>query len=176
MVTKGITQDVTEPSASDLSDFDPYSDSVNSLSSHPAAVYWWNVFSPLWNAWSGASDLVLALMTVERYLVMRRIDQLDTSRKLRKRSVGDGGVDTSARKQAWLARAKMVACVAFSLLAHLPYCFQFNVENCGLALGTEYNSRRIIRAMERITFLLQFKQTPKSLIVTSLSRPTSPRR
>ncbi len=66
MVSNGITQDVTEPSSSDLDDFDPYSDSVNSLSSRAAAVYWWNVFSPLWNAWSGASDFVLAVMTVER--------------------------------------------------------------------------------------------------------------
>ncbi len=65
---------MVDPTREALEEADMYT-TFNNVSSRAIAVYWWMVFSPLWNTWSGASDIVLALMTVERYLVMRRIDQ-----------------------------------------------------------------------------------------------------
>ena len=70
----GITQDVVDPTREALEEADMYT-AFNKVSSRDIAVYWWRMFSPLWNTWSGTSDIILALMIVERYLVMRRIDQ-----------------------------------------------------------------------------------------------------
>ena len=66
---------------------------------------------------------------------------MDTCQKLRKRRsyAGAAGADgygaDGARRQSRLAWIKMCACLVFSLVAHLPYFFQFDVENCGYVTG-----------------------------------------
>ena len=52
------------------------------FSSRVAAIYVWVVFSPLWNLFSAASDLVIVLMTVDRYRVMRNLDRYAMQRNL----------------------------------------------------------------------------------------------
>lgn len=44
--------------------------------SRAGAFYIWNVLSPLWTTLSRASDLIILFMTIDRYKIMRNIDQV----------------------------------------------------------------------------------------------------
>ena len=46
------------------------------------AVYVWSVVAPLWKIFMGSSDLIILLMTVDRFRVMRNIDQIGIINKV----------------------------------------------------------------------------------------------
>ena len=46
-------------------------------------VYVWSVVALLWKIFMGSSDLIILLMTVDRFRVMRNIDQIGIINKVR---------------------------------------------------------------------------------------------
>jgi hypothetical protein len=45
-------------------------------SSRALTIYVWSVVAPLWKIFMGSSDLIILLMTVDRFRVMRNIDKV----------------------------------------------------------------------------------------------------
>ena len=45
-------------------------------SNRAMTIYVWSVVAPLWKMFMGSSDLIILLMTVDRFRVMRNIDQV----------------------------------------------------------------------------------------------------
>ena len=77
--------------------------------------------------------------------------QVDIGGRLKKNNGGGGGGDrctevggigSSTRLGCWLGSylttVKVLACLAFSLIIHLPFFFQFDIEECGQALSMIY--------------------------------------
>ncbi len=97
------------------------------------ATYVWRALSPIWQSFSRASDLVVTFVTVDRYRVMRRVDQLNGQDNRATTRVGDShaiGGGVVFRRRLWRVRCQMVAALAVGLALNTPYCFQFTIEPC----------------------------------------------
>lgn len=70
----------------------------------------------------------MSLPPCPRYGVLRQVDSLQKQLKLR--GGGAPGLLGAESESHWLARLELALALAFCLLCHLPYFFQFDVVEC----------------------------------------------
>ena len=103
----------------------------------------------MWHVWATASNFIIVSMTMDRFLIMRRIDQVSPR--------------SAARSKEFFTPAVMVVlAVFFTFVFHFHYFFQFFVVPCN-NVGKYPTHNSSITASILVAFLSNYRRQRQSL-------------
>ena len=95
------------------------------IATRPLAVYVWKCLNPLWNAFIGASDLIVVFMTLNRLIALINIRKVDV-----------GNLELKKR----IAFLNIILAFVFSFAVSAPLYFQFDISDFSLCTNLHNDS------------------------------------